>query len=315
MKKIILSMLGMAVLLMVGCASYENPNAGPQITVQMPELFSPDPDVPNDKLVVPVSVKHLVPIKEWSVTVQPNRNRQSSAAAGQGGDGQRQQGERQASQGGDQQRPAGEGGQQRRNRGPFFEEKGKAAKGKMPATWTWDGKGTSGEMVQSATDYLFTLTVADIFDNSSTYEGIISVDVLVRREGDNLRIIVPSIVFPPNSANFALLSAEEMRPNTRVLRLIANALNKFDAYQVTVEGHANPTTPPNTAQRTTEETRELVPLSGDRAKAVIEYLVTNNNVKRDRLSSIGIGGERTVADWDDTDENWKNRRVEFLLQK
>jgi outer membrane protein OmpA-like peptidoglycan-associated protein len=175
-------------------------------------------------------------------------------------------------------------------------------------------------MVQSATDYQFTLTVNDIFDNTGTYEGIISVDVLVRREGDILRIIVPSIVFPPNSANFALLSDEDMRPNRRVLRLIANALNKFADYQITVEGHANPTTAPGTAERTTEEagTRTvigLVPLSNDRAKAVVEYLATNHEVNRTRLSTVGIGGERTVAAWDDDDENWKNRRVEFILKK
>jgi outer membrane protein OmpA-like peptidoglycan-associated protein len=175
-------------------------------------------------------------------------------------------------------------------------------------------------MVQSATDYQFTLTVNDIFDNAGTFEGIISVDVLVRREGDNLRMIVPSIVFPPNAANFALLSAEDTRANERVLRLIARALNKFDDYQITVEGHANPTTAPGTAERATEEngTRTvigLVPLSNDRAKAVIEYLVSTHSIGQTRLSAIGIGGERTVTDWDDDDENWKNRRVEFILKK
>jgi flagellar motor protein MotB len=308
MKKSIIVTLGLAVLFVMGCkTNYVNPNVGPEVTAQIPELFSPNPDVPNDKLVVPVSVKHVVPLKEWSVTVQPNRQRQNAA----GQNTQRAEGGQRA----EGQRPAGEGGQQQRRRGPFFEQSAAAVKGKMPKTWDWDGKGTSGEMVQSATDYLFTLTVSDIFDNSSTFEGIINVDVLVRREGENLRIIVPSIVFPPNSANFALLSPEEMRPNTRVLRLIANALNKFADYQITVEGHSNPTTPPDTAQRTTEETRELVPLSGDRAKAVIDYLVNNNNVGQARLKSVGIGGERTVADWDDSDENWKNRRVEFILHK
>jgi outer membrane protein OmpA-like peptidoglycan-associated protein len=175
-------------------------------------------------------------------------------------------------------------------------------------------------MVQSATDYLFRLTVNDVYNNSTTYEGIISVDVLVRREGDILRMIVPSIVFPPNSADFKLLGPEEIRDNNRIMSLIARALNKFEDYKITVEGHANPTTAPGTAARTTEETGGkgvigLKPLSEDRAKAVVDYLVANNNINRGRLSAVGEGGTRTVATYNDDEENWKNRRVEFILRK
>jgi flagellar motor protein MotB len=169
-------------------------------------------------------------------------------------------------------------------------------------------------MVQSATDYQMILTVNDAFNNTATYEGTISVDVLVRREGDSYRIIVPSIVFPPNSADFRLLGEQEMRANARVLRLIGNALNKFPNYAVEVEGHSNPTTPLG-PQRDAEEARELKPISDARAKAVVDYLVENQKVDRARLHSSGIGGARTLAAYDDTDENWRNRRVEFILHK
>jgi outer membrane protein OmpA-like peptidoglycan-associated protein len=311
MKKFLFSIVSVlfAVLFVTACKSApppENPFTNPELTVSIPELFSPDPDASDYKFPVTITVNHPVPIKDWQIQVQPARRAQRSQS--------------QAATTGSQQaeRPqAAEGTGERRQRAPFLQQEGKGA---PPKTWLWDGKGTSGEMVQSATDYQFALAVNDIFDNSATYEGIISVDVLVRREGDILRMIVPSIVFPPNSANFALLSDEDMRPNRRVLRLIANALNKFADYQITVEGHANPTTAPGTAARTAEEagTRTvigLVPLSNDRAKAVVDYLVANHEVNRTKLSTIGIGGERTVAAWDDDEENWKNRRVEFILKK
>ena len=49
-----------------------------------------------------------------------------------------------------------------------------------------------------------------------------------------------------------------------------------------------------------------------RANAVIDLLV-GFGVARPRLSSIGLGGSRTVAEARDPDNNWKNRRVEFIL--
>jgi outer membrane protein OmpA-like peptidoglycan-associated protein len=277
-------------------ADLVNPEIGPEVKVVIPELFSPSPDIVDDTITISIEVKHVVPVRDWAIQIQPNRAQTAAAQAA----------------------PAeGEQPRRQRNRRVFFEVTGK---GNPPNEWKWNGKGTSGEMVQSATDYRFTLSVDDVFGNKSTFEGIISVDVLVKREGDNLRIIVPSIVFPPNSSDFSRLSQDDTRANTRVLRLIANSLNKYPDYKITVEGHANPTTRPNTKDRTTEEDGTstiigLKPLSEDRAKAVVEFLVTNNSINRQRLTAVGLGGTRTVAAYNDDEENWKNRRVEFILHR
>ena len=275
----------------------DNPGSGPELTVVIPELFSPDPDNADDRMTISITVTHSVPVKDWNIQVQPIRRQPTGAPAGaapaSGAPAQRQ------------------GGQENRRR-IFFEQNGD---GSPPQAWQWNGRGTSGELVQSAMDYQFRLSVNDVFSNNTTYEGVISVDVLVRHEGENLRMIVPSIVFPADSSDLSRVDEDDRRSNTRVLRLIANALNKYTGYRITVEGHANPTTAPNTRERTNEETRELKPLSEARAKAVVDYLVANNGLTRSRLSSVGIGGERTVAPYDDSEENWKNRRVEFLLQR
>ena len=304
MKKIIVLVVAAAIAVMACKTPPENPNVAPEIKAEIPELFSPDPDVKNDKMSIAITINHPVPIKDWTIEIQPARRQTGQATQRQGAQaGQRQDGEQ-------RQRPEGEQGQRRR-RSAFFEQSGKKD---PPKTWQWDGKGTSGEMVQSATDYTFNLSVNDIFDNHGTYEGTISVDVLVRREGDVLRIIVPSIVFPPNSADFRLLDEEDMRSNRRVLGLIARALNRFADYAITVEGHANPTTPPDTPERAAEEIADK-PLSEQRAGAVVDSLVANNDIERQRLSVAGMGSTRPVADYDDDDENWKNRRVEFILKK
>jgi len=312
--KVFAAMAVAAGLVMTACATYSNPFTKPEITVTMAgEVFGLDPDNPDAaRTVANIAIKHPVPIKDWVIQVQPAR-----AAGQQQPDGQGQQ-QRAAPAAG--QQAAQDGQQPRQSRGPFYELTGKGA---PPKEWKWNGKSTRAprregapvEVIQSATDYQMTLTVNDIFDNTAAYEGTISTDILVRREGDNYRIIVPSIIFPPNASNFTLLSEQEQRANARILRLVGNALNKFPAYKVLVEGHSNPTTPPNTTARTTEETNELKPLSEARAKAVVDYLVENQKIVRTRLTFVGIGGGRTVADYDDPEENAQNRRVEFILQK
>jgi len=289
MKKIIV-LLFAALILVFACKSipHENPGVGPELTVGIPEDdFAPDPDADN-KLTISIAVNHPVPIKDWNIRIQPNRG------------GQRPEG-------------AGQSGQTERVRRIFFEQNGK---GNVPTSWDWNGRGTNGELVQSATLYRFVLFVNDVFNNNTIFEGNISTDVIVRKEGDKLRIVVPSIIFPADQSDLSLVTDDDdRRSNERVLRLIARALNRYSDYKITVEGHANPTQRPGTTAGTNEETRELRPLSLARAQAVINYLVENNDINRERLNAIGLGGTRTVAPWNDTEENWKNRRVEFILEQ
>ena len=191
----------------------------------------------------------------------------------------------------------------------------------MPSetSFVWDGFSSKGELVQSATDYHFSIIVNNIYNNSATYQGIISVDVLVRREGDVLRVIVPSIVFGSNSGDFKGLNSDILAVNNRILLRIAEVLNRYPTYKIKVEGHANPTTPPGTQARTDEErgtrtVRGLQPLSEERAQSVLEFLATHG-VERSRLTAVGMGGTRIVAEFTDRDNWWKNRRVEFILIK
>jgi len=176
----------------------------------------------------------------------------------------------------------------------------------------WDGRSDKGELVQSATDYPYTYTAADVLGNSSSTEGKIGVDVLVIRDGDRLKIQIPSIVFRPNFADFEGLSKEVVDNNNRILRRIAQILNKFRDYKVMVEGHANPTQPEGAA-RDREET-ELKRISEARAKAVVDLLV-RYGVARNRLSYTGVGGSSPIVRFEDRDNWWKNRRVEFILIK
>lgn len=182
-------------------------------------------------------------------------------------------------------------------------------KGKIAERIIWDGRSTKGELVQSATDYPFTFTVTDNVGMTSVVKGYIPVDVLIIKDGDKLKIAVPSIIFRENEADFIGLDADVIDKNTQVLRRIAEILNKFKDYKIQVEGHAN-----NVTGTQKEEDTELIPLSQKRANAVKDFLV-QNGVDAARLSTIGMGGTKPVALRDDRENWWKNRRVEFILIK
>lgn len=198
---------------------------------------------------------------------------------------------------------------------------------------TWDGLSNTqhdadgfAERVQSAVDYPWEFTVTDNLGMTSTASGIIPVDVLVIRDGDVLKMAVPSIIFRSDNADFNVesspgkgdgVTAAQAANNERVLKRVAQILNKFRDYKVTVVGHANRTTE-NELEETQDNARlwgrALIPLSQERAQFVRNYLV-RQGVSASRLSTKGMGGTEPVADWHDSDNRWKNRRVEFILQK
>ena len=175
----------------------------------------------------------------------------------------------------------------------------------------WDGRGGRGELVQSAMNYPIRFAATDVLGNTSTIEAEIGVGILVIRDGNVLRIQVPSIIFRHDAADFQGIPSYQVQENLRIIARVAESLNRFREYRVVVEGHANPVTPPGGPARNQEQPRLQV-LSESRARAVLDQLV-RNGVSRNRLSAVGVGGLRTVADFEDRDNWWKNRRVEFIL--
>jgi flagellar hook assembly protein FlgD/flagellar motor protein MotB len=243
-----------------------------------PEYFSPDNDGINDELIIALEAKDVSPIASWSLDIRESQFNSQGQVTGDRS---------------------------------FYRIDGR---GSPAERIVWDGRsngtgGSGGELVQAATDYPFVYRAVDALGNESSMEGVIGVDVLVIRDGDLLRMQVPSIVFRANEADFIGLPADVVENNNRILRRVAEILNKFRDYKVQVEGHANPV-----LRTAVEETNELQPLSERRARATVDFLV-GFGVGRGRLSSVGMGGKRPVVRFEDRDNWWKNRRVEFILIK
>lgn len=214
-----------------------------------------------------------------------------------------------------------------------YDPKGKefwrnTGKSQITERLVWDGlsnvqKDANGnaDRVQSAMDYPYKFTVTDNLGMTSSIEGVIPVDVLVIREGNVLKMAVPSIIFEADAANFqnvsAKLSKEQVNKNVAILKRIAEILKKFKDYKVLIVGHANKLTD-NPDEETTDNMREwgrgLMPLSKERADAIKAYL-SKKGVNASSLSTEGLGGTKPVVNPKDKDNNWKNRRVEFILNK
>jgi outer membrane protein OmpA-like peptidoglycan-associated protein/flagellar hook assembly protein FlgD len=239
-----------------------------------PEQFSPDNDGVNDVLSIRLKAEDSSPIARWTLDIYE---------------------------------PAMENGT---NPGIFKHFEGNSA---PVEELMWNGRGNNGDLVQSVVDYPYIFTVTDALGNTSVKNGFFGIDVLViREEGDKFRIQIPSIVFPADSAVFDGLNQNTLDNNIRVIKRVAQILNKFRNYKVTIEGHANPTTAPGPSRE--QEEPSLKALSEKRAGYILEQLV-RNSVARNRLSFTGAGGSMPLASFEDRSGWWKNRRVDFILSK
>ncbi len=204
---------------------------------------------------------------------------------------------------------------------PFWTAKGTDS---LQEKIIWNGKSTRGEVVQSATDYPYEFTVTDSNNLSSTVKGFVKVDVLVIREGERIKMQVPSIIFRSDAADFKTTEELASRPdydgvtkgldqrtlenNVKVLSRISEILKKFRDYNVTIEGNAN------NLSGTQQEEDEVKLLSEQRAQYVRDWLV-KDGVPSSNLKGVGNGSKNPATLSTATEDRWKNRRVEFILKK
>ena len=188
-----------------------------------------------------------------------------------------------------------------------------SGKGRPSERIIWDGRSGRGELVESAEDYPFILTVTDVLGHTSVTEGEIAIDILVIREGDRLKILINNITFQPSSPSLTV-AGDEGAKNRQVLDRLAEIMKKFGSYRIIVEGHAVSLNWADAAAAKREQESILIPLSRSRAQTVVDELVARG-IPASRLSAEGIGGAKPIVPHGDLEERWRNRRVEFYLDK
>jgi flagellar hook assembly protein FlgD len=188
-------------------------------------------------------------------------------------------------------------------------------RGQWPAkTLTWNGRNAKNELVESAEDYPVVARVRDEFGNTLELKSAVHVDILIVKMGDGYRIRIASIVFKPFTADYLEVASDIAERNVSTLNLLADKLKKFPGYQIRLVGHAVMVNWDNPARGKIEQEKELLPLSKDRAAAIAKALAARG-IEASRLIADGVGASEQIVPDSDFANRWKNRRVEFFLQK
>lgn len=185
--------------------------------------------------------------------------------------------------------------------------------GAPPRRIRWDGISDEGELVETARQYPLSVTVRDDAGHEVTEEDTIEVDILVMRDGNRLRIRVSNINFAGNTPDMFLSDEEQLDTNLETLRRLATILNRYPDREIIIEGHAAHIYLEDPAKQR-EQDQVLMPLSRSRATEVMQALMILG-VDRNRMTIEAYGGDRPVVPHSNREEMWRNRRVEFLLQR
>ncbi len=103
--------------------------------------------------------------------------------------------------------------------------------------------------------------------------------------------------------HFAVNNAEVQREYIEQLTVVGNFLNKYPETKAVIEGHTD----------NVGSAESNLVLSRNRAENVMDYLIREQNVAAQRLSAVGYGEERPVADNDTEEGKRANRRVNAVV--
>jgi outer membrane protein OmpA-like peptidoglycan-associated protein/tetratricopeptide (TPR) repeat protein len=142
-------------------------------------------------------------------------------------------------------------------------------------------------------NYLFHSENFDI-PNTAAYQEVVK-DVALKNIAIGSKIILKNIFFDFDKAT--------LRPeSTNELERLTKLLNDVPTLKIEISGHTD-------SKGADDYNKKL---SNNRAKAVVDYLITKG-IKADRLTSVGYGKEQPIAT-NDTDEGRQlNRRTEFKI--
>jgi flagellar hook assembly protein FlgD len=178
----------------------------------------------------------------------------------------------------------------------------------------WDGKGASGDMVESAEDYPVVAKVQDEFGLTGELKTVVPVDILVEKTAEGLRILSSRIFFKPFTADYIDVRPDLAAQNVKRLDDMAAKLKKFPDYKIKLIGHAVMIYWYNKKLGALEQKEILIPLSKARAEAVKKALV-DKGLAEDMFSTDGVGSSDQIVADSDLADRWQNRRVAFYLER
>lgn len=178
----------------------------------------------------------------------------------------------------------------------------------------WDGRGSSGDLVESAADYVFVAKLRDAYGNVGEARGKLSTGIVLLKGNDLYRIGISSIIFKPDTADYQDVTPAQKARNLETLSLLARKLRLFPGFSIRIEGHAVLTHWNDKDLADREQRNSLIPLSKARADAIKGALV-GCGFPAKLMRTAGLGAKNPIVPDSDVKNRWKNRRVEIYLEK
>ena len=177
---------------------------------------------------------------------------------------------------------------------------------------SWNGTVSNGTPADPEDSYNVRVTIRDTGGNSATYTEMLPFDVAIMVRNGKYYILTPNIIF--GAYKHALSSAGEVmyKNNIDSIERAAAVLKRYPNFNLVLEGHAlniyldGP--------REDKEEAILGPLTEQRASNVSDALI-EAGIDPGRISLEAHGGQFPIVSVTDKTVWWKNRRVEFRLEK
>ena len=119
----------------------------------------------------------------------------------------------------------------------------------------------------------------------------------VLRDGDDIILQLYGVTFPSGKSTIEV-------DNYDLLAKVQKSIREFPGSRIVIEGH--------TDSVGDKKFNEI--LSGERAKAVMKYLISNNSIDEKSVSAVGFGDAKPVASNKIPEGRTKNRRIDIIIK-
>ena len=177
---------------------------------------------------------------------------------------------------------------------------------------TWNGE--VSDVGEESGVYYIDFTVIDKGGNETVIRRPVVLDILLIERDGKYYLMVPNIIFGAYQFELDSYGEEQYQKNLESIDRVIDIYKRYPTYNLVLEGHAlNIYDPQTQAAENLEEEKILEPLTVNRAGEVQDALI-ERGFDFEKVIVHTFGGKNPIFSISDENENWKNRRVEFVME-
>ena len=177
---------------------------------------------------------------------------------------------------------------------------------------TWNGE--VADVNEETGVYYIDFTVIDKGGNETIIRRPVVLDILLIERDGKYYLMVPNIIFGAYQFELDSYGEEQYQKNLESIDRVIDIYKRYPTYNLVLEGHAlNIYDPQTQTDENLEEEKILEPLTVNRAGEVQDALI-ERGFDFEKVIVHTFGGKNPIFSISDENENWKNRRVEFVME-